>query len=830
MASRVASVAAAAALVGCGTALFAPLEHTVEVQPDLPTLLTDYVVEVADDSRAVFMGGCSSERQEGFSSCPALDATFEFFPAEGAFAQLPAAPNARYRHASAVRDGKMYVIGGLGANDSAVLPIDVFEFSSNTWSTLDAVLPFAVGDGFAFEKDGVIYFGGGYKTGENYTGNLDIFTLSADDELTSGGPALPVARGDARAVTLGENVYVVGGYDPANGFAALETMNVFDGVSWTEVEEPYSVRGDPAAAAYNGYLYVFGGQIDTGVAQDIQIFDPVTSKWHHGGLIPIAAHRMHAFVIQNKVFLAGGQERIDDIDFARQHMVAYVESSSIYTQSPISLHGSGTTNPEFIFYKVMGLFEDSARVPLSMSYRAVGSGTGTKEFIGDNTTMFLPASAFGSADIPLSKENFDAVVGRGFQVGQIPFMFGAIGLYVNIPEQRAAGEKVILTACDAANIYTGGYTKWSDLAKDGRNAFLAGVDKDIMTVHRLKGSSSTAGLFEFMKSGCPDVWEEEGNGADLADQWPCDVSSSCQSFVAEGSSGVMRYIESTEYSIGYLSVGHGFPESLQPVALENKNGNVVQEATPESIEAAGSSYTNWPNPFESFHEVSLVNTPGDTAWPIVLVSYIYVRKDQTARGTAAQLLKSFIEYILSSDGQAILGDYNFVGVSPEVLSISKRTLEELEMPFGSEPFIFETSTLAITGAGPNVLSTKRGSHMEFVEKSLKNEISALQTALNLAKMQILELHADIEHEHDHDHDHEDAEDIDSEPSTVAVIALILGVLNFILLLAALMYLCNIQKAVKSARQASIAKHHSNGDVELSQHDSEISESAAVRVA
>ena len=42
------------------------------------------------------------------------------------------------------------------------------------------------------------------------------------------------------------------------------------------------------------------------------------------------------------------------------------------------------------FAKAMKLMEERARVPLFLTYRAVGSGTGQKEFVGNAAVRRLP--------------------------------------------------------------------------------------------------------------------------------------------------------------------------------------------------------------------------------------------------------------------------------------------------------------------------------------------------------------------------------------------------------------------------------------------------------
>ena len=46
------------------------------------------------------------------------------------------------------------------------------------------------------------------------------------------------------------------------------------------------------------------------------------------------------------------------------------------------LHGSGTTNPSKIIWRMMETLEERTYKPVKLTYRAVGSGTGQDEFIG----------------------------------------------------------------------------------------------------------------------------------------------------------------------------------------------------------------------------------------------------------------------------------------------------------------------------------------------------------------------------------------------------------------------------------------------------------------
>eukprot|EP00929_Paragymnodinium_shiwhaense_P055288 TRINITY_DN27706_c1_g1_i4.p1 TRINITY_DN27706_c1_g1~~TRINITY_DN27706_c1_g1_i4.p1 ORF type:complete len:293 (+),score=52.13 TRINITY_DN27706_c1_g1_i4:130-1008(+) len=134
------------------------------------------------------------------------------------------------------------------------------------------------------------------------------------------------------------------------------------------------------------------------------------------------------------------------------------------------------------------------------------------------------------------------------------------------------------------------------------------------------------------------------------------------------------------------------------------------------------------DPENDFSAVSLHNQAGAATWPIVTASYIYLRKDVTALGDTACLLKAFLEFIISDEGQALLPATGAVEVPDQVKKIGKRAIEKLVMP--SSPactaWSFEGSrTQRGTGQQEYVISQKRRSYNEYVLSSLESKLAAL---------------------------------------------------------------------------------------------------------
>jgi phosphate ABC transporter phosphate-binding protein len=303
----------------------------------------------------------------------------------------------------------------------------------------------------------------------------------------------------------------------------------------------------------------------------------------------------------------------------------------------IQLHGAGTTNPSKYFWKTMDLFEERAKVPLYMTYRAVGSSTGQFEFVGAANGN-KPFNDFGAGDIPMTQSNWQAVQDSGGSVVQIPFVMGAIAIFHSVPGVDEANP-IHLDGCTLAKVFSRQITEWSDPAIKALNPTLDVPEgTNINVVHRVHGSSSTAGTTEYLEKTCPEHWAL-GSGSTI--NWPSDTLD------GQGSDGVASTIETVPYTIGYLDAGHGHALGFSEIALENADGNYLTSKQAD-IGAAGTQALAPPSvipadPSADWSTVNLYDLAGPDTWPITMFSYFYVQKDLSAMDPqTAGLLKAFI--------------------------------------------------------------------------------------------------------------------------------------------------------------------------------------------
>ncbi|MED6109042.1 hypothetical protein PIB30_029995 [Stylosanthes scabra] len=207
-----------------------------------------------------------------------------------------ARPPARYKHAAAVVNEKLYIVGG-SRNGRHLSDIQVFDLRSLTWSSLKLKANSGNDDGSASQKtfpatsghdmirwgDKLLLIGGDSKESSDklVVRYIDIETLQFGVIETSGSS--PVARTGQSATLVGSKVILFGGEDMKRKL--LNDAHVLDLESMTwdivkTVQEPPAPRFDHAAAMLGDrYLLIFGGCSHSVFFNDLHLLDMQTMEW-----------------------------------------------------------------------------------------------------------------------------------------------------------------------------------------------------------------------------------------------------------------------------------------------------------------------------------------------------------------------------------------------------------------------------------------------------------------------------------------------------------------------------------------------------------------------
>lgn len=138
-----------------------------------------------------------------------------------------------------------------------------------------------------------------------------------------------------------------------------------------------------------------------------------------------------------------------------------------------------------------------------MTYRAIGSSNGQREFTGLSPD-FTAFTHFGSGDIPMSQSRYDSIQSVGRQFIHVPFLVGAISYFHSYP--LPSGGQLALSACTLARIFQRNITMWNDAAIVAENPGVSLAAQPITVLVRSDGSSSTSlssSYLNLVSSACP---------------------------------------------------------------------------------------------------------------------------------------------------------------------------------------------------------------------------------------------------------------------------------------------------------------------------------------
>jgi len=231
----------------------------------------------------------------------------------------------------------------------------------------------------------------------------------------------------------------------------------------------------------------------------------------------------------------------------------------------------------------------------------------------------------------------------------------------------------------------------------------------------------------------------------------------------EGSGGMTSCIRDNEGTIGYIDSGHGHSENLVEIELQNKDGTFLssKQAGDSGIGlAALKALEEGILPADSTHDyghVKLLNMvsqlnllklifvffeksnfgqhllfcftqPGKNTWPIVAISYVYLRLDlpSTIEDPESQsLVKHFVSSLYDPDVIGQCSVYGFTPVPTKVRDVALAGLEKVVTDPSAPTWVVETSTSKGFGQEDYVISAKRRSYVELESSNLSGDIDDL---------------------------------------------------------------------------------------------------------
>ena len=217
-------------------------------------------------------------------------------------------PNARGETASALVDGRVYVIGGfIGLAFETTGLVSIYDLGADAWSE-GPPLPEGRNHAAAAELDGTLYVSGG---ADGLAGATDTLWALPPDGQWEERPPMPAPRSGHRMVAAHGQLYVVGGVGgPESGPGAAGRVLIYDPVSgaWFEGAALPLNRDHLAALLVGGEIWVIGGRAGGVNHARVDIYDPGSDTWHEGPSLPEATSGAAEAIIDGVLYISGGED------------------------------------------------------------------------------------------------------------------------------------------------------------------------------------------------------------------------------------------------------------------------------------------------------------------------------------------------------------------------------------------------------------------------------------------------------------------------------------------------------------------------------------------
>jgi phosphate transport system substrate-binding protein len=336
------------------------------------------------------------------------------------------------------------------------------------------------------------------------------------------------------------------------------------------------------------------------------------------------------------------------------------------------LSGAGSTLVAPLMFTWAAAYSQS-----TVSYSSIGSGGG----ITDITQKTVD---FGASDAPLNPTQRGAISAPG--VVTIPESAGAAVPIYNLP---SVSKTLNFTGQVLAAIYLGDITTWNDPAIQALNPGTTLPTDSIVVVHRSDGSGTTFVWTSYLSSQ-NKTWKDT-IGYATSVSWPTGTG-------AKGNAGVTTTVKSTVDAIGYVDINYALTNAVSFGAVQNPAGNNIIASISNIASAIADSHVVLPNGSGDWYNVSVLNAPGATDYPISTFTYLFVYKDlgwaygSSYTLTKAENLVDFLGWVVTQ-GQAASAGLYYVPLSSDVVTADQATIHTLTYNNATIPECVPTTTV-----------------------------------------------------------------------------------------------------------------------------------------
>jgi phosphate transport system substrate-binding protein len=342
------------------------------------------------------------------------------------------------------------------------------------------------------------------------------------------------------------------------------------------------------------------------------------------------------------------------------------------------LKGEGSTlvNP------LMEQWETSYWTGSAFTYDSAGSSAGIQ-------AVSTKVVDFGASDAPLSHAQRTAAPG----ILQIPESAGGVVPIYNVPNLKAS---LNFNGSILAQIYDGQITNWNNTGLQALNPGVVLPVETIAPIYR-SGGSGTTFIFTSFLSLENHYWNVTYN-KNLT--WPSGLPGTAES----GNGGVADAVAITPWAIGYVDLNYAVGTSGIGIGdVQNPSGNFIRANVADTSSAletiSSKSGFSLPAGSGDWYNVSFLNSPGKTDYPITSLTYLLVYQSLNTAYSAytlntAENLVDFLHWAITT-GQTWSAVLYYVPLPTFIATADNTTINSMTFDGSTVPVCVPTG-----GAGP----------------------------------------------------------------------------------------------------------------------------------
>jgi N-acetylneuraminic acid mutarotase len=234
----------------------------------------------------------------------------------------------------------VFVIGGFGPGAEPVATVEAYDPATDRWEPR-APLPASVHHAAAATVGDRLFVVGGYGGGRvQWEAQPTVLEYDAGRDRWDVRAPLPTPRGGLAVAVLGGRLHAVGG--SAGGPTAAHEIYDPAADRWTTAYPMPTARDHLAAVAFQGRLWAVGGRRSFLGEQyaTVEIYDPTTDRWSDGIPLPAGRGGLAAAALPDRVLVFGGEAPLRIFAAAEMYETARTRWISL-APLPTPRHGPG---------------------------------------------------------------------------------------------------------------------------------------------------------------------------------------------------------------------------------------------------------------------------------------------------------------------------------------------------------------------------------------------------------------------------------------------------------------------------------------------------------